>query len=289
VKISVQEAGPLVASLLVESDAPSCRRLTREVRVVEGLDRVGIIDQVDKLPVRKFEGLHFGFEFNVPRAVVRMNSPLAVVEPEKDQLPGACKNWFSIERWVDVANEQYGVTWATVDAPMVEMGGLTANLVGSQPRPAAYLKTIKASPKLYSWVMNNHWHTNYRADQEGNVTFCYAIRPHHGYDPIAAAHFGIEATEPLIAALATARALQPPPVRVEPAGVMVTAFKPSEDGKAWILRLYGASGQDQVARLVWSRPVSVSYSDVVELPGQPAPEGIPVPAWSLVTLRAERQ
>ena len=33
VKISVKERGPLIASLLVESDAPGCRRLTREVRV----------------------------------------------------------------------------------------------------------------------------------------------------------------------------------------------------------------------------------------------------------------
>jgi alpha-mannosidase len=150
------------------------------------------------------------------------------------------------------------------------------------------LKTIKASPKLYSWVMNNHWHTNYRADQEGNTTFRYAIRPHHGYDPIAAAHFGLEATEPLIAAPAAGSAAPLPPVRVENDRVVVTAFKPSEDGKAWILRLYGASGQDQVARLVWRQPVSVTYSDVVELAGQKAPEAIPVPAWSLVTLRAER-
>jgi hypothetical protein len=288
VKITVKEPGPLVASLLVESEAPSCRRLLREVRVVLGLDRVELIDQVDKLPVRTPEGLHFGFEFNVPDAVVRMNSPLAVVEPEKDQLPGACKNWFSIERWVDVANAQYGVTWATVDAPMVEMGGLTANLLLSQPNPVAYMKTIKPSAKLYSWVMNNHWHTNYRAEQEGNTTFRYAIRPHHGYDPIAAARFGIEATEPLIAVPAAGAAPAPPPVRVEPDAVVVTAFKPSEDGKAWILRLYGASGQDQLARLVWNRPVSVTYSDVVESPGQAAPEAIPVPAWSLVTLRAER-
>ena len=183
------------------------------------------------LPVRKPEGLHFGFEFNVPGAVVRMNSPLAVVEPEKDQLPGACKNWFSIERWVDVANARYGVTWATVDAPMVEMGGLTANLVLSQPNPAAYMKTIKPSPKLYSWVMNNHWHTNYRADQEGNTTFRYAIRPHHGYDPIAAARFGVEATEPLIAAPASGGRRLTPPLRIEPAGSSSPPSNPAKTAR----------------------------------------------------------
>ena len=287
-RITVQEAGPLVASLLVESDAPSCRKLLREVRVVDGLDRVEIIDNVDKLPVRTPEGLHFGFEFNVPGAKVRFNSPMAVVEPEVDQIPGACKNWFSVERWVDVANADYGVTWATVDAPLVEMGGLTANLLRSQPNPKAYLKTIQPSPKLYSWIMNNHWHTNYKADQEGPTEFRYAIRPHAAYDPIAAAHFGLEATEPLIALRAAGAAPRPPPVRIEPAGVVVTALKPSEDGKAWIIRLFGTAGQDQVARFVWSQPASVSYTDVGEVPGQKAPQQVPVPAWSLVSLRAER-
>ena len=213
---------------------------------------------------------------------------MAVVEPEVDQLPGACKNWFSVERWVDVANADYGVTWATVDAPLVEMGGLTANLLRSQPNPKAYLKTIKPSPKLYSWIMNNHWHTNYKADQEGPTEFRYAIRPHAAYNPVAAAQFGLEATEPLIVLAAVGAAPPQPPVRIEPAGVVMTALKPSEDGKAWIIRLFGASGQDQVARLVWSQPTSVSYTDVGELPGQKAPEQVPVPAWSLVSLRAER-
>ena len=48
--------------------------------------------------------------------------------------------------------------------------------------------------------MNNHWHTNYRADQEGETVFRYAMRPHATYDQTAAAHFGVESTEPLIAA-----------------------------------------------------------------------------------------
>ena len=197
-KISVKEAGPLVASLVVESAAPGCKRLVREVRVIDGLDRVEIIDTIDKLPVRAVEGVHFGFAFNVPNPEVRINSPGAVVRPEKDQLPGACKNWFSVERWVDVSNDDYGVTWVTADAPLMELGGLTANLPRSQPNPNAYMKTIEPSATLYSWVMNNHWHTNYRADQEGETTFRYYLRPHGAYDAVAAARFGIETTQPLI-------------------------------------------------------------------------------------------
>ncbi len=288
-KISVKEAGPLVASLVVESAAPGCKRLVREVRMIDGLDRVEIIDMVDKLPVRAIEGVHFGFAFNVPNPQVRINSPGAVVRPEKDQLPGACKNWFSVERWVDVSNDNYGVTWVTSDAPLMELGGLTANLPRGQPNPNAYLKTIEPSATLYSWVMNNHWHTNYRADQQGETTFRYYLRPHAAYDAVAAARFGLETTQPLI--VAPARGEKPAAARlsVEPAGVLVNALKPSDDGKAIIVRLYGASGKDAVAKLAWSKPEpkAVWLSDASEQPLTSAPEAIEVPAWGIVTLRVE--
>ena len=287
--VTIREAGPLVASLLVESPAPGCRKLLREVRVVDGLERVEMIDRADKLPVRAIEGVHFAFQFNVPDARVRINSPGAVVRPEKDQLPGACKNWFSVERWVDVSNDKYGVTWVTADAPLLELGGLTANLPRSQPNPNAYMKTIEPSATLYSWVMNNHWHTNYRADQEGETTFRYYLRPHGAYDALAAARFGLETTQPLIVAPARGGKPAASRLRVEPDGVLVTALKPSDDGKAIIVRLYGAAGKDAAAKLAWSAPApnAVWLSDASERPLKSAAEAIEVPAWGIVTLRAE--
>lgn len=177
VKISVKERGPLIASLLIESDAPGCRKLTREIRLHAFRNYVEIINTVDKLPVRQKEGVHFGFAFNIPGGVTRINSPGAVVEPEKDQIPGACKNWFSVERRVDIMNKDYGVTWVTMDAPLVELGTITANLPATQPNPKAYMEHIAPSQTLYSWAMNNHWHTNYKADQDGPTTFRYFIFP----------------------------------------------------------------------------------------------------------------
>ena len=201
----------LVASLLVESDAPGCAKFSREIRVIDGLDRVDIINTLDKTAVREKEGVHLGFAFNVPGGTMRMDIPWAVMRPEIDQLPGACKNWFTVGRWVDVSNEEYGVTWATLDAPLVEVGAITANMIGSQTNPNAWLDKVKPSQTLYSWVMNNHWYTNYRAEQSGPTTFRYALRPHKRYDPIAAQRFGIECSQPLV--VVPARGPRPPGVR----------------------------------------------------------------------------
>ena len=78
-------------------------------------------------------------------------------------------------------------------------------------------------------------------------------------------------------------------MKIEPAGVVATALKPSDDGKALILRLFGAGGRDAVARIAWSQPApkAVWLSDASEQPLRPAGEAIEVPAWGIVTLRAE--
>ncbi|MHC4142884.1 MAG: glycoside hydrolase family 38 C-terminal domain-containing protein, partial [Planctomycetota bacterium] len=124
VRIEVAENGPLVGALRIESEAPGCRRLVRELRLVAGQDRVEIINHVDKRRVLEPEGVHFAFPLRVPQGEVRLDVAWGMVRPELDQLPGACKNYFTVQRWVDVSNDEYGVTLATIDAPLVEIGAI---------------------------------------------------------------------------------------------------------------------------------------------------------------------
>lgn len=290
VKISVKETGPLIASLLVESDAPGCNKLTREYRAHALRNYIEIINTVDKKAVRAKEGVHFGFGFNVPDATVRMDVPWAVVRPEADQIAGACKNWFTVQRWVDISNDKFGVTWLTPDAPLVEVGDITANLIGSLSDPRVWKNTIEPSTTIYSWAMNNHWHTNYRAEQDGPTEFRYFIVPHEdGFDGDRAARLAAELSQPLLVLPARGEKPEPRRVFVNPSTVQVTAYKPSDDGRALIVRLFGASGKDEKVKLNWTepKPATVWLSDNSEQPRTKAGETIGVPAWSIVTLRAD--
>jgi alpha-mannosidase len=294
VKLTRKDAGPLVTSLLIESDAPGCKKLSREVRVFDGLDYVEIIDTVDKTAVRRKEGVHFGFAFNVPDGVMRMDTPWAVVRPESDQIAGACKNWFTVQRWVDVSNATYGVTWATLDAPLVEVGAMTADKIGSQTDVRAWLDHLKPSQTLYSWVMNNHWHTNYKADQDGPTVFRYYIQPHGAYDCAAAERFGIERSQPLIAvpvaAAASADQSEKPFLQIDTPSVLVSSLKPANGGKAILVRLFNASERPAKATLAWREPApkTIYLSNLTEQKGKPVSGPIEMPAWGIVTLWCER-
>ena len=285
-KISVKESGPLVASLLVESDAPGCNKLLREFRVIDGIDRVDIINIIDKKNIYEQEAVHLAFPFKVPDGVMRMDIPWAVVRPETDQLAGACKNYFTVQRWVDVSNADYGVTLAVPDAPLIEVGAITNDPRG---RTVGWIKNINPSTTLYSYVMNNYWETNYKAGQEGPTVFRYSIEPHSSLDSGRAARFGIEQSQPLIAVAVDNKTPVPGSVmKVEPANIIVTAFRPSEDGRDWIVRLFNTAGQAGKATVTWSKtmPDAVWLSNLAEEKIDKAAGPIEVAAYDFVTLRA---
>ncbi|MFG0253267.1 MAG: glycoside hydrolase family 38 C-terminal domain-containing protein, partial [Phycisphaerales bacterium JB038] len=294
VRIEVVDAGPLVATLRITSTAPGASRLQREIRLVDGLKRLDITNTIDKDAIRDKEGVHFAFPFAVPEAEVHIDTPWAVVRPEKDQLPGACKNYFTAQRWVDVSNLDRGVTWATMDAPLVQLGAIRTDIGPSVNDPQSFLQHIDPSATLFSYVMNNYWETNYKADQEGPATFAYSIQPHHGpYNQTRAMRFGIERSRPLL--VVPARLDGPPALpslfTLDATGVIATAVKPSRDGEALMLRLFAASGKPEQARIDWNgqQPLAVYASDLAEARGEPLSERLSLPAYGIVTLRVEHR
>jgi alpha-mannosidase len=158
------------------------------------------------------------------------------------------------------------------------------------PDPKYWMARSLESPTIYSFVMNNHWGVNYCADQQGLVEFRYSICPHGVYCPLEAMRFGTGRSQPLLASVGEPSS-SGPRLAISPAEVIATALRPSRDGKALIVRLFGAGGSDEKAALRWARPApkTVWLSDLSERPIAAAGETIEVPARGVVTLRAEMQ
>ena len=286
VVIKVKENGPLVASLAVESQAAGCNSLVREVRILRGQPWIELVNTLDKLSTREKEGIHFGFAFNVPGGTTRMDIPWGIMIPEFDQLPGGNRNWLAFQRWVDVSNDNYGVTWTSIEAPLIEFGDLTANIIGPGKN---WLKSLPDTQTLFSWALNNHWHTNFPLEQGGLITFRYQILPHGPYDPATASRFGLEQNRPLVAVSAVSNPVGKPLVAVDNARITVSTFKQSEDGKAVILRLRSNSEQPEKVRLSWpaGQPTFVRHCLADEYPGDPLSEELAIAPYGAASLRIE--
>jgi alpha-mannosidase len=139
--------------------------------------------------------------------------------------------------------------------------------------------------------MNNHWETNYKADQEGLISFAYAIRPHAGgYDPVAAQRFGRDTCQPLLVVpVEPRRRSADAPLELEgDDGVLLTSLRPSRDGQALMARLFNVADGTQRVRLRFHRPIERCWiSNPMEHQVRACPETIELSRFEIVTIRAE--
>ena len=78
-------------------------------------------------------------------------------------------------------------------------------------------------------------------------------------------------------------------LRIDQEDVLLQESKRSADGSAWIVRLFGAAGENRKASLTWTdgTPIEVWRSDLREQSLERLGTQVEVPAWELVTLRIE--
>jgi alpha-mannosidase len=100
-----------------------------------------------------------------------------IFEPGMNQLAGSNQDYYSVNHWCDVSDQESGISLYTREACLVELGSMVDERAGKYG-----VKSWKTEPDtgntIFSYAMNNYWHTNFKADQEGVTTLHYAIEPH---------------------------------------------------------------------------------------------------------------
>jgi alpha-mannosidase len=267
----IKENGPLVATIQVSSKADGCNELTREVRVTAGAPEIEINNLIDKVAITEKEGIHFGFSFNIPNGRTRIDVPWSVVEIDADQLPAANRNWICFQRWLDISNEGKGITWCSLDAPTFESGQMTANIIGGAFHSPEWIQHLPLSSTIYSWALNNHWHTNFPLSQKGKLNFRYRILPHqYAYDAVKANRFGLEQSQPLIASPVKEKISLNTLAKIDNVNVFISIIKTSEDGKSMIIRLRSLSDKPEMVNLSFPsfKPKSIRTCIADETPGK---------------------
>ncbi len=238
--------GPVFDRIVTRTSAPNAPVIEQSYTTYAELDRVHITNRVEKIATQDAEGIYFAFPFNVPSPQCRLEIPFASMRPGADQLRYSAADFYSVYHWVEFWNKTGGVLWASIEAPVVVFGDLWPECWHDQTRID--------NPLLLSYVMTNYWHTNYRRQQGGELTFRYAIRAcDGGLDKVGAFRFGCEVGTPLVAQVVRGRGGTMPKTRswfsVEPDNVMLAALKRAEDGAGWIIRLVELGVGDCTARL----------------------------------------
>ncbi len=287
--VDIIEEGPLAVEVCVTSKATGCRSVSRSIRLLAGQPWVEISNVVDKLPLEEKDGIHFGFSFRLPDARTRVDIPWGVMEVERDQLPQGNRNWLAMQRWLDVSNATHGITWCSLDAPLFEYGNRTANIALGWGEKGNWLHKLEPSSTIYSWVMNNHWHTNFPLTQEGPIRFRYRLFPHEAYDVVEANRFGIEQSQPLVYVTANKDPQVQPLIAIDNPKVYHTIIKSVETEQTLVVRLRSLSDKEESITLSFpgKNPARISICNREEIKGEKTDGQLVIPPYGLLTLKLE--
>jgi len=240
-----QEPFGTVARL--ESSDVNTPRIETEIILPDGQKKIEFINRVHKTEVYTKEAVYFVFPFSMDHPQFRYEIQNGFVDPAHDQMPGAGKEWFSVQHWV--AAEQGGATAALVpvDASLVTFGDIVR---GTWPQEFG-----QRTGTIFSYVMNNYWGTNYAAGQGGDFTFRYVLTSGSSLQPAALSRLGREEMAPLEVNQITSQdkainsprpldSIQGSFLHVDQPDVELVTWKMAEDGEGTILRFLEMCGKE---------------------------------------------
>lgn len=234
-------------------------------------------DLVKKMTYDK-EGVYIAFPFAGERPQIDYAIANGVVRAGRDWLPGACKDWFTLQNWLRVRNQGVDSLFITYDAPLISLQDINAN---------SWLKDLPIeNGHVFAYIMNNYWFTNYKAGQSGSFRFRFAISSGDSVSFAEASRLGrgwTKAEQDAIDDMLT----------VQPDNVLIGAFKQAEADDAYIVRLREMDGKATQANLRLDPSIPVSKAELCNGVEDPLEElkiqnnsiSVPLKPWDVVTLK----
>jgi len=224
--LQVENDGPVSVTLLAKADAP----LVHESRITlfQGLDRIEIQNDI----TQNFNDTNtWGFGFSVQDPDVHHEEVGAILRVRLTTDGGhysprnARYDWLTLNHFVDISQDGFGVTLSNADCYFMKLGNSTTTELDTK------------TPQVSVLVGGNNLNGGGAlGDQGGDDHFLqrFALRPHDGYEPVAAMKFALEHQNPFVAGKVDGRNLYPEGsyslLSLDNPNVLLWALKPADDG-----------------------------------------------------------
>ncbi|HWI93163.1 MAG TPA: hypothetical protein VNT20_17920 [Flavisolibacter sp.] len=268
VQIKIIDRGPVAVTVAMISNAPGVNNLERRIGLYAESDEVFIENILAKKSIREKESVHFGFPFNEALIKTTLDAGYGTIQYLSDQLPGSNMDYMYARRWLNVSGADKGIQLMFVETPLVEPG----NMIDERRIINQSHKEWKAkgnpTSTWFSYVMNNYWHTNYKADQDGISHYRYALKVHESSEQSQLEKNAFEFSQPLIAFAANEKAsVTREMFDLTNSRIVVTSVTPVENG--FLIRLFNPESSSQRTGFNWkylrpSRLIDVSTGNTVE-------------------------
>lgn len=266
-----------------------------EIRLFNSQKKIEFDYIVQKNATRAKEAVYFAFPTAVSHPRFAYSAQVGWVDPVQDILRGGDTEWFSVQHWMAAYDAGLSVSVAPVDAPLATFGDIN--------RGAWPVKLDPKSATMFSYAMNNYWHTNYRAAQGGEFHFRYVVTSDRVFNPAAFTRMGAESRQAMfVDRVATQDKAGKPSeqlpaegesfLRIDNPNVLLTTWKIAENGKGTVVRLEEIAGKDERVELRASgssvrsaRLCNAMEDELSEIPVKEKSLQLTVKAHEVVTLK----
>jgi hypothetical protein len=249
--VSIEEEPEGITARIVSTDLDT-PRIVATITLSSHEKQILFTENVDKTATKNDEAVYFAFPFAMNQPQFQYEIQNGVVDPSRDMYPGAGLDWFSVQHWAAVQQGGIAAAVMPLDASLMTFGDITR--LGFPETFGARKGTI------FSYAMNNYWHTNYRAEQGGHFRFRYVVTSAAAVDPVKLSRQGWEAITPLEVsevtpsdkAVETRRPLAGGSgsfLSVDDPSLMLETWKPAEDEQGTILRFLDLGGVKRTVRI----------------------------------------
>jgi Glycosyl hydrolases family 38 N-terminal domain/Glycosyl hydrolases family 38 C-terminal domain len=194
VELHPGSSGPIWKSVVVTGEADGCavpNGLHCEIRLYETEKRIELHFAIRKNPITSPEAVYVAFPFSLQDGRIAYEGQGGLVRPGENQIPRSSSDWQTMQNFASIRNDDGQIVFVCDRAPLVQFGDIN---VGKWQE-----KVIIERPHIYSWVMNNYWFTNFRASQEGEFKWRYALTSTADTGNSLASRFGWGTRVPLVA------------------------------------------------------------------------------------------
>ncbi|MEG8989501.1 glycoside hydrolase family 38 C-terminal domain-containing protein [Ignavibacteria bacterium 4148-Me] len=138
-----------------------------DIRLLKNVKRIDLVYQIQKKRILEPEALYISFPYKLQEGKIYFNLHGSQLLASVDQLEGTSNDWNTVHNYVSVRNKNYQIILSSPDCPLMQFG----NINTGRYNPLAKLETTH----IFAWPYNNYWTTNFKAWEEGELSWQFSF------------------------------------------------------------------------------------------------------------------
>lgn len=170
--IRVEEQGSVYTSLVLDYSLPGCHFYQVYLKIYEEISLIEARVRIHKESIWNPENLYVSLPFTAgDGSVMWVDKTGCTLRPGIDQIPGTNQEFYLIQNGIVWEGEEGTVSVSIKNAPLITLGSLEAGPI----KLCDGADTKRNQSPVFSWVTNNFWETNFKAETGGFYEFTYRL------------------------------------------------------------------------------------------------------------------